>query len=421
MFNPKRVQEDFPIMKRKIHGKRLVYLDNAATSQKPQVVIDALVDYYSNHNANVHRGIHVLGDESTKMYQQARERVADFFGARGNELVFVRNTTEALNLVAYAWARRELTQGEVIITSELEHHSDLVTWQEVAKDTGAGLTFAEVNEEGEIDVDHLRALLEKLGKGVKLIALAMVSNATGAVLDVGRVVELKKRYAREAVLVLDAAQAAPHMKIDFSKLEAEFVAFSGHKMYGPMGIGGLLAKEDILDSMEPFMTGGGMIREVELTGTEYADLPDRYDAGTPNVGGAVALAAAVDYLNGLGMDNVEKHGKILVEYALEKLEKVEEVKLVGPSFAEASEGGSGKRLSRLGSVAFVYEGVHAHDVAQILDSEGVAVRSGHHCTMPLHSKFEWTATTRASFGVYNTREDVDRLIGGLNKVEQVFK
>ena len=403
----KAIKKDFPILERKVHEKPLVYLDNAATSQKPKQVVEAMVDYYYNHNANVHRGIHVLGDESTKLYHESRDVIAKFFGAKSNELIFVRNTTEAINLVAYSWARNNISEGELIVTSELEHHSNLVTWQEVARETGAGLVYVNVGKDGQVDMEDLDAVLDKLGKDVKLIALTGVSNATGAELDVSKLIELKKKYAGGAKILLDGAQMAPHKRINFDKLGVEFLGFSGHKMYGPMGVGGLLVKEEVLKKMQPVLVGGGMISEVELLGTTYADLPDRFDAGTPNVAGAVGLMAACIYLEKIGMNDVEKHGRELASYAYKKLSDLEVVEVVGPE-------------KRLGSVAFRYKGVHAHDVAQVLDSEGIAVRSGHHCTMPLHNKFEWVATTRASFGIYNSKEDVNSLVKALEKVEKVF-
>lgn len=440
MFDLEMIRDDFPILSRKVNGKPLVYLDNAATSQKPQVVIDALVDYYRNHNANVHRGIHTLGDESTRMYAEAREKIASFLGAKPNELVLVRNTTEAINLVAFAWARENLKEGDpstnsgqsVIVVSELEHHSNLVTWQEVAKATGAGVAFVKVNNSGEIDLEDFEYLLEALGEEVKLIALSAVSNTTGAELDIERVIKIKKKYAKSAKILIDGAQSVPQKKTEFDQWGVDFLAFSGHKMYGPMGIGGLLVKEQVFAEMGVFLTGGGMIAAVELTGTEFGDIPDKYDAGTPNVAGAVGLAAACEYLEVLEMDQVEKHARELTEYAVEKLSKISCISLIGPmkrncksetlsSKKNLNRKAENSKLGRLGSVAFVYEGVHAHDVAQVLDSEGVAVRSGHHCTQPLHSKFGWVATTRASFGIYNTKADVDKLVEGLEKVKKVFK
>jgi len=404
------IKKDFPILARKINGKRLVYLDNAATSQKPKQVIEAMVEYYQNHNANVHRGIHTLGDESTRVFHEAKEKVATFLGAKSNELVWVRNTTEAINLVAYAWARENLKTGEVIVTSELEHHSNLVTWQEVAKATGAGVVYVSVNDQGEIDIEELAMLLDEIGDQVRLVALTMVSNATGAELPTEEVIEIVKKRAKGARVLLDGAQAVPHKRVEFDRLGADFLAFSGHKMYGPMGIGGLLVKQERFEEMGPFLVGGGMIDEVHLLGTSFGEVPEKYEAGTPDVAGAVGLAAAVEYLEKLDMNEVERHDREMVAYGLERLGKVNEVKLVGPNADK-----------RLGSVAFTYEGVHAHDVAQVLDSQGVAVRSGHHCTMPFHEKMKLVATTRASFGIYNDKEDVDALVEALGKVKQVFR
>lgn len=409
-MNIDEIKSQFPIFNRTVKGKPLVYLDSAATSQKPQVVIDALVDYYTNHNANVHRGIHMLGDESTKLYHQARETIARFLGANPNELIFVRNTTEAINLVAYSWVRETFKPGDLIITSELEHHSNIVPWQEAAKTTGAQLTFVDVTADGRVDLEHLEALLESLGSQVKLLSFAHISNATGAVLDVKKVVELKRKYAKHAKILLDGAQSVPHMSVNFSELGIDFLAFSGHKMYGPMGIGGLVVNEKVLNQLNPFLFGGGMIDQVELTGTTFAALPDRFDAGTPNVAGAVGLARACEFLQKLNMEKVEKHGRELVTYATEKLSQLTNITIIGPKVSN----------HRLGSVTFTIQGVHAHDVAQVLNSEGIAVRSGHHCTMPLHHKLDFVATTRASFGVYNTKADIDALVTALTKVTQIF-
>jgi cysteine desulfurase/selenocysteine lyase len=420
-MNVDKIKKDFPILERKVHDKRLVYLDNAATSQKPRQVVEAMVSYYYNHNANVHRGIHVLGDESTSMYKEARGKVAKFLGAGSEELIFVRNTTEAINLVRFGWAEKELYGDNVIITSEIEHHSNLVPWQEVGKKTGTKVLYTKATENAEIDLEDLEEKLKDHKDAVKLVALTAVSNATGAVLDINRVVELVKKYAREALILIDGAQSVPTIKTDFSILGVDFLAFSGHKMYGPMGIGGLLVKKDLLKKMGPFLVGGGMINEVALEGTSYGELPDRYDAGTPNVAGAIGLAAACEYLEKLGMDRVESHNRELVEYAMERLGELLEVQIVGPVRPHPDPLLKGEgTVYRMGSVAFIYKDVHAHDVAQILDSEGVAVRSGHHCTMPLHTKFNWGATTRASFGVYNDKKDVDTLVEALNKVKKVF-
>jgi len=409
MLDVKKIKEDFPILKRKVNGKPLVYLDNAATSQKPARVIEAIKDFYENHNANIHRGIHTLGDEATRMYKQARKTVAEFVGSEDeNELVFVRNTTEAINLVAYTWGRQNIGKGEVILTTEMEHHSNIVPWQALAKEKGGRLEFVAVDENGEIVMEDLE---NKLSKKVKLVVLAQVSNFLGTINEVGIISRLVKKKSKALVLV-DGAQAVPHMPVDVKELGVDFYMFSGHKMLGPMGIGCLWARRKILEEMPVFLMGGGMISEVAKSGSIYAELPDKFEGGTPNVAGAVGLAAAVEYLQKIGMRNVLEHERELVKYTIEKLKSQNlNVKVFGPKDLE----------KRGGLVAFEVEGVHAHDVAQVLDSVGVAVRSGHHCTMVMHNKLKIAATTRASFSVYNNKEDVDKLIEGLVKVKEVFK
>lgn len=399
------IKTNFPILSRTTHGKPLVYLDNAATTQKPQVVLDVIAEYYQTSSANVHRGVHVLSDESTLALEKARKTISTFLGAHERELILVRNATEALNGILYGWALHNLKSGDVIVTSQLEHHSNFVVWQQAANMTGAELRVVPVLEDGTLNYDWL----EKNLAGVKLIALSYVSNALGTVLDVPRVVSAaKKAHARVAI---DGAQAVAHMPVSFSKLGIDFFAFSGHKMYGPMGSGGLLVRFDLLrtNEMQPWLFGGGMIAEVYEDHTEFHDDPvERFTAGTPDVASAVGLAAACNFLSAVNMQEVQQHETELVAYALEKVGAVPGVTVVGP------------QKNRVGSIAFLYEGVHAHDVAQVLDSQGVAVRSGHHCTMPLHVAKNWIATTRASFAVYNSKEDIDALVVGLQKVAEVF-
>jgi len=406
MFDPNTIKKDFPILNRTVrNGKPLVYLDSAATSQKPQEVIDAIVEYYTEHNANVHRGIHTLGDESTRMFYEARAAVAKFFGADTNELMLMRNTTEAINAVVYVWAEDHISTGDTIIATEMEHHSNLVPWQVFAKRKGCSIEYVRVTEFGELDMADLK---KKIHKGVKLVAVSHVSNTLGVINHVAEVAKLA--HAVGALVLVDGAQSAPHLPIDFHKLGCDFFAFSGHKMVGPMGIGGLLIRAEVFKQIHPFLYGGGMINEVNLDTTTFADVPDAYIAGTPDVASTVGLAAACEYLSKLGMEQVAQHDAELVSYALEQLSKIPQIHIVGPMDAK----------KRCGSVAFIYDGVHAHDVAQILDSEGIAVRSGHHCTMPLHAKFKWGATTRMSFNVYTTKEDINALIRALNKVKEVF-
>lgn len=409
MLHPDELKYQFPIFKRQINGQPLIYLDSAATAQKPQVVIDAIVNYYSNHNANVHRGIHTLGDESTRLYAQARDTIARFLGAKARELIFVRNTTEAINLVRFAWARAHVRADDVIMVSELEHHSSLVVWQELAKEVKAKLVVVPVTKEGQIDLEYLDRSAQSLRERIKLISLVHLSNVTGALLDIKELVKFVRTHTPDARILLDAAQSTPHVPINFSQLGVDALAFSGHKLYGPMGIGGLVVKEEWLTSFSPYFVGGGMIDIVDWRHSTYAELPDKFDAGTPNVAGAVGLAAAVDWLEGIGMEHVEAHSQALVQRALSDLGNLSNLGIIGPAD------------HRLGSIAFVYQGINGHDVAQILDSQGVAVRSGHHCTQPLHEKFGWGASVRASFGVYNSEADLEMLVRGLEKVREIIK
>ena len=405
MFDPKQVRKDFPILGRVIHDKPLVYLDSGATSQKPKVVLDAEREYYEQHNANVHRGAHTLGDEATQMYQDARSVVARFIGGQSQEVVFVRNATEALNLVAYAWGLDSLRAGDVILTTEMEHHANLVPWQEVARRTGAKVELVKVSAQGLLDQEDYK---RKLKLKPKLVAIVQVSNALGTINPVFEMTRMAHKAG--AVVVVDGAQAIPHMSVNVKDLECDFYAFSGHKMLGPMGIGVLWGRGNILESMSPFLTGGGMINEVYADHSTWAQVPEKFEAGTPNVAGAVGIKAAIEYLEGLGMDNIRKHDEDIVGYALAKLGEVEQITLLGGRDAS----------KRSGSVNFIYEGVHAHDVATILDSLGVAVRSGHHCTMVLHNALGITASIRASFNVYTIHEDIERLVVALGKVKQVF-
>jgi cysteine desulfurase/selenocysteine lyase len=422
MFNPKTVVQDFPILSQIINNKSLVYLDNAATSQKPKAVINAISHYYETSNANVHRGVHTLSDASTRAWEESRATIAQFFGAQLAELILTRNTTEALNGIAYGWGDAHISEGDVIVTSLIEHHANIVPWQQLAKRTGAKVEFVKLDEVGRLDMAHFRELCQQHGSRVKLIALTYISNALGTVLPVPEVVQLiKQLYPSEATrpkIVIDGAQAAPHIPVQFDDLDIDFFAFSGHKMLGPMGVGGLLVRKELLQSeaMAPWFFGGGMISEVHTTGTIFnEDISERFTPGTPDVASAVGLAAACRYLQQLGMSAVFDHDQKLVSYALEKLGKIPQLKLIGPTEAQP-----GKKLDRVGSVSFIYEGVHAHDVAQVLDSEGIAVRSGHHCTMPLHESCGWQATVRVSFQIYNTTEDIDALVTALAKVQHVF-
>lgn len=405
MFDPKIIKKDFPILSREINGHPLVYLDSGATSQKPSQTLVAERIYYEQHNANVHRGAHTLGDEATQLLESSRQKVAGFIGAQTHEIIFVRNTTEAINLVAYSWGLDNLKKGDVVVTTLMEHHANLVPWQEVAKRKGARVEVVGLTEDGLIDQDDF---VSKLKLNPKLVAFTHVSNALGTINPVKAMTKIAHKVG--ALVLVDGAQAVPHLKVDVQDIGCDFYAFSGHKMLGPMGIGVLWGRKEVLEKMSPFLTGGGMINEVYVDHATYAPLPDKFEAGTPNVAGAVGLMSAIDYLERLGMESVREHDKNIVEYALDKFSKVTNLVILGPKNSEV----------RSGSVSFEYKGVHAHDVATILDSEGVAIRSGHHCTMPLHNYMNVAASIRASFNVYTTKEDIDKLIEALSKVKQIF-
>lgn len=413
MFDPHSYWSDFPILQRKVHGgKSLIYLDNAATSQKPNQVIEAISEYYRTSNANVHRGVHQLGDESTKAFHESRQQIAKFFAARPEELIVVRNTTEAINQVVYSWAEQHLQSGQVILATEMEHHSNLVPWQVFAKRKGLSMVYVPVLEDGRLDLEVFSRLIKE--HDVAVMAISHVSNTLGTLNPAEQMAEDLKRVRPDAKVVIDGAQAAPHLPLHFDRSPFDFYAVSAHKMLGPMGIGGLLVKKELLAELTPFLFGGGMIDQVSLEETSYAeDWEDHFTAGTPDVAGLVGWAAACEYLADIGMKTLLEYDRVLVSVAIEKLKQVSEVQLVGVTNQDLLE-------QRVGAVTFVYKDVHAHDVGQILDSEGVAVRTGHHCTMPLHKKFGWQATVRASFQLYNTLEEIDVLVQTLEKVKKVF-
>ena len=407
-FNPTVVKADFPILNRpSAEGREpLVFLDTAASSQKPQVVIDALADYYRETNANIHRGVYALSEVATAAYEDARRKAARFINARKpKECIFVRNTTEAINLVARSWGGANLTEGDLVVFTEMEHHSNIVPWQIIAEEKGARLGFIRITPDGHLDQGSFDELLSQ---EPKLVAMTHVSNSLGTVNPIKQMIA--RAHEAGAVVVIDAAQSAPHVPIDVQDLDCDFLAFSAHKMLGPMGIGVLYGKQELLQVMPPYQGGGSMIRKVTLEKTTWADLPARFEAGTPSVGDAVAFGVAIDYLNELGLDNIWAHEHRLVASALEKMVAVPGLTLYGPGSDEA----------RAGVVSFAVEGIHPHDVAAILDEQNVAVRAGHHCTQPLMRALGVVATTRASFYVYNTPEDVDRLVEGIRLAQRVF-
>jgi cysteine desulfurase / selenocysteine lyase len=402
----KKIRADFPILAREVHpGVPLVYLDSAATSQKPNSVIETISDFYRLHNANIHRAVHTLAEEATDLYEAGRQKVADWIGAeRAQEIIFTRNATEAINLVAQSWGRTFLAAGDVILLTEMEHHSNLVPWQILAEARKLRLEFIPITGSGELDLDAFEKLLLL---EPKLIALTQMSNVLGTVNPVREIVRSAHRSG--AKVLVDAAQSVAHMAVNVRELDADFVAFSAHKMCGPTGIGALYGKRDLLLEMPPFMGGGDMIRKVEWRSFEPNDLPYTFEAGTPPIAEAVGWGAAVDYLKGIGIAAIHHHEQTITRYALQRLNEIPGLKIIGPDAAK-----------RGGIVAFTVEGIHPHDIAQILDSVGVAVRSGHHCTMPLHRKLDLPATTRASFYLYTIEAEIDALIRGLEKARKLF-
>jgi cysteine desulfurase / selenocysteine lyase len=403
-FDIERVRQDFPILKQKVRGRALVYLDNAATSQKPQVVIDAIARYYKGSNANIHRGVHFLSEHATEEHESARRTVQHFVNSgRPEEIVFVRGTTEAINLVAQTYGRAHVGAGDEVLITAMEHHSNIVPWQILCEQQGARLRVAPISDRGELLLDEFEKLVTPR---TKIVAVAHVSNALGTINPIREIVEIA--HGQNVPVVVDGAQAVPHIKVNVQDLDCDFYAFSGHKMYGPMGIGVLYGKAALLDAMPPYQGGGDMIRSVTFEKTLYNQLPYKFEAGTPDVAGAIGLAAAINYLNGLGMGNIADHEHHLLSYATEALSHLPAIRLIGTP------------RERAGVLSFVMDGVHPHDIGTILDQEGIAIRTGHHCAQPLMQRFGIPATARASFGLYNTEDEVDELINGLEKVREVF-
>ena len=418
-LNIEQIRNDFPILQRKIHNKPLIYFDNAATSQKPKQVIDAMDNYYKNSNANIHRSIHELGEEATEAYEKAHEKTADFINADSYQnIVFTKNTTESLNLLAYSLTSK-LKKGDEIVISQMEHHSNFVPWQQLAKQRELKLKFIKIDEEGNLDKNSVQ---ENISKKTKIVSLTHVSNVLGTINPVKEIAKIA--HENGAVMAVDGAQSVPHIPIDVKQLDADFLAFSGHKMLGPTGIGGLYGKKELLEEMQPFLYGGEMIREVSFNDTTFNELPWKFEAGTMNIAESVGLGAAIDYLKKIGMEQIRNGDKELVDYAMAQLKEIDWIKIYGPKPQESKilDGHRNQSISReRGAViSFNVAGVHAHDVAQILDSEGIAVRAGHHCCMPLMSVLNVPATARASFYLYNTEHEIDNFIEALYKVKKIF-
>lgn len=394
------IRREFPVLSRQVKGKPLVYFDNAATSQKPQVVIDALVNYYSGFNANIHRGIHTLAEEATAAFEATRDTVKDFINAGAREeIIFTRGTTESINLVAYTWGRQNIKSGDEIIISNLEHHSNIVPWQILCEEKNAVLKVIPINDNGDLLMEEYEKLLSAK---TKLVSVVHVSNALGTVNPVKQIIDLAHKAG--AVVLIDGAQSAVHLDIDVQKMDTDFFAFSSHKLYGPTGVGVLYGKKHILESMPPFQGGGEMIREVRFEKTTYADLPYKFEAGTPNIGDTIVLKTAIDFVNGIGKASIRAHENELLAHATEQLQQIPGLQIIG------------RAKEKVSLVSFVIENIHSQDIGILLDNRGIAVRTGHHCAQPLMERCGITGTTRASFAVYNTKEEIDEMITGLHKV-----
>ena len=403
-FNVNKIRNDFPILKQQVNGCPLVYLDNGATSQKPQSVIDAIVNYYSTTNSNVHRGVHTMSQQATDGYEGARAKVRQFINASDDqEIIFTRNTTEGINLVAHSYGRQNIGPGDDIIVSNMEHHSNIVPWQMLCEEKGANLRVVPIDDAGELLVDEYEKMLSSR---TKLVSITHVSNALGTILPAAQIARMA--HAHGAPILFDGAQAVPHMPVDMQELDCDFYVFSGHKLFGPTGIGILYGKAEYLEAMPPFLGGGEMIKSVTFEKTIYNDLPYKFEGGTPDIAGAIGLGAAIDYVNDLGFDQITAHEDELLRYGTDALSTIEGLKIIGTAEHKA------------GILSFVMDLAHPHDIGTILDEQGIAVRTGHHCAQPVMQRFQIPATARASLAFYNTKEDIDALVKGIDRVIEVF-
>ncbi|NNL19721.1 MAG: cysteine desulfurase [Ignavibacteriaceae bacterium] len=403
-YDLKKIRGDFPILNKKVHGKNLVYLDNAATTQKPVQVLNKLEEYYSTTNANIHRGVHALSQHATDAFESARIKIKQFINALGkNQIIFTRGTTEAINLVAQAYGKANVKEGDEIIISHMEHHSNIVPWQMLCNEKNAKLRVIPIDDNGELIYEEFEQLLNEK---TKLVSIVYVSNSLGTVNPIKQIIDYAHQF--DVPVLVDAAQAVNHLTVDVQKLDCDFLAFSGHKIYGPTGIGALYGKIDILDKMPPYQGGGDMILKVTFEDTTYNELPHKFEAGTPDIAGAIGLGAAIDYVTKIGIENIKEHEKEILNYATEQVAKVPGLRIIG----NAKE--------KMSVLSFVLENIHPHDIGTFLDFEGVAIRTGHHCTQPVMQRFNIPATSRASFGMYNSKEEVDVLVNGLNKIIEVF-
>ena len=407
IVNSYELRNDFPIFKKKINGKDLVYLDNASTTQKPYSVINSITDFYSNYNSNIHRAVYQLAEEATELYEQSRKKIANFINVRPEEIIFTRNTTESINLIAYSWARSNLKKDDVIAITEIEHHSNIVPWQILCQEIGTRLEYVGIDESGFLDVEHLIELISS--RKVKLVSISHMSNVLGTIVPIERIVKIAHQY--DIPVIVDGAQSVPHMPVDVKKLDCDFLVFSAHKMLGPTGVGVLYAKKELLEKMKPFMAGGDMIKEVFKFHTNYNEVPYKFEAGTPNIADVVGFGAAVEYLEKIGMENIRKHEIYLTEYALESMQSLKYTTIYGPMDSKF----------RGGVISFNIADIHPHDLATIMNDHGIAIRSGHHCAQVLMQRLDVPATSRASFYIYNTKEEIDKFVNAIKEAGRIFK
>jgi cysteine desulfurase / selenocysteine lyase len=407
IVNSYELRDDFPIFKKKINGKDLVYLDNASTTQKPYSVINSITDFYSNYNSNIHRAVYQLAEEATELYEQSRKKIANFINVRPEEIIFTRNTTESINLIAHSWARSNLKKDDVIAITEIEHHSNIVPWQILCQEIGTRLDYVGIDESGFLDVEYLIELISS--RKIKLVSISHMSNVLGTIVPIERIIKTAHQY--DIPVIVDGAQSVPHMPVDAKNLDCDFLVFSAHKMLGPTGVGVLYAKKEFLEKMKPFMGGGDMIKEVFKFHTNYNEVPYKFEAGTPNIADVVGFGAAVDYLEKIGMENIRKHEIYLTEYALESMQSLKYITIYGPMDSKF----------RGGVISFNIADIHPHDLATIMNDHGIAIRSGHHCAQVLMQRLDVPATSRASFYIYNTKEEIDKFVNAIKEAGRIFK
>ena len=407
IVNSYELRNDFPIFRKKINGKDLVYFDNASTTQKPYIVIDSITDFYSNYNSNIHRAVYQLAEEATKMYEQSREKIANFINARPEEIVFTRNTTESINLIAHSWARLNLKKDDGVAITELEHHSNIVPWQILSQEIGTRLEYVGIDENGFLDLEHMIELIAS--KKIKLVSLSHMSNVLGTIVPIERIIRIA--HENGIPVIVDGAQSVPHMPVNVKNMDCDFLVFSAHKMLGPTGVGVLYGKKEYLDKMKPFLGGGDMIKEVFKFHTNYNEVPYKFEAGTPNIADVVGFGAAIEYLEKIGMENIRKHEIYLTDYALESMLSLKYATIYGPRDPK----------DRGGVISFNIADIHPHDLATIMNDHGIAIRSGHHCAQVLMQRLDVPATSRASFYIYNTKEEIDRFVNAIKEAGRIFK